>query len=106
LLDIVEQHTGPIDLLLSDVVMPQMSGPAVARKLAAIRPEVPVLYMSGYVGDALQRHGIAGEDVPILNKPFGPGPLIRKVQQVIVGSHESRRARPPTARKSGTPPLH
>lgn len=90
---IAEQHTGAIDLLLSDVVMPQMSGPAVARKLAQIRPEVPVLYMSGYVGDALQRHGIAGEDVPILNKPFGPGALVRKVQQVIRDNREPRRSR-------------
>jgi CheY-like chemotaxis protein len=90
---IAEQHTGTIDLLLSDVVMPQMSGPAVARKLAIIRPEVPVLYMSGYVGDALQRHGIAGENVPILNKPFGPGALVRKVQQVIMDNREPRRSR-------------
>ena len=99
-LSIAEQHAGPIDLLLSDVVMPEMSGPAVARKLASFRPETPVLYMSGYVGDALQRHGIAGEDVPLLNKPFGPGALLRKVQQVIIDSAPARRARPASRRQS------
>jgi CheY-like chemotaxis protein len=78
-----EQHPGPIHLLLSDIVMPGMSGPAVAQLLKTIRPEMKVLYMSGYTDDAIVRHGVLVHDTPFLQKPFAPSRLAEKVVEVL-----------------------
>ena len=83
-------HSGPIHLLLTDVVMPQMSGPAVAEKVRVLRPGIKVLYMSGYTDDAVVHHGVLTEDVPFIQKPFSPVALRRKVQEVLGGREEGK----------------
>jgi PAS domain S-box-containing protein len=78
-----EKHTGPIHLLLSDVVMPQMSGPELATRLSALRPELKILFMSGYTDDSIVRHGILNSDIAFLQKPLTPGSLTRRVRDVL-----------------------
>jgi CheY-like chemotaxis protein len=78
-----EKHTGAIHLLLSDVVMPQMSGPEMAKRLIVGRPEMKILCMSGYTDDSIVRHGVISADMAFLQKPFTPETLIRKVRAVL-----------------------
>ncbi|HVY47407.1 MAG TPA: PAS domain S-box protein [Minicystis sp.] len=82
-----EHHPGPIHLLLSDVVMPQMSGPALAKRLAATRPDMKVLCMSGYTDDSIVRHGVIEAELAFLQKPFTPEALTKRVRDVLRGSH-------------------
>ncbi len=78
-----EQHAGPIQLLLTDVAMPQMSGPALAKRLAGLRPEMKSLFMSGYTDDAAVRHGVIVAEVAYLQKPLTIDTLTRKVRSVL-----------------------
>jgi PAS domain S-box-containing protein len=78
-----ENHQGAIHLLLTDVVMPQMSGPIVAKKVAALRPGIKVLYMSGYTDDAIIHHGVLAEKMPFIQKPFSPAALRKKIREVL-----------------------
>jgi two-component system cell cycle sensor histidine kinase/response regulator CckA len=80
---LAERHGGPIQLLLSDVVMPQMSGPDLAKQLARTRPQIKVLFMSGYTDDSVIRHGVLQADVAFLQKPITPDLLTRKVRAVM-----------------------
>jgi PAS domain S-box-containing protein len=75
----------PIHLLLTDVVMPQMSGPVVAEKVAALRPGIKILYMSGYTDDAVVHHGVLSHDMPFIQKPFSPVALRKKIRDVLGG---------------------
>jgi two-component system, cell cycle sensor histidine kinase and response regulator CckA len=78
-----ESHPGRIHLLLSDVVMPQMSGPELAKRLARARPDMRVLCMSGYTDDSIVRHGVLEARVAFLQKPITPESLTAKVREVL-----------------------
>jgi CheY-like chemotaxis protein len=84
-LDLAEKHHGKIDLLITDVVMPGMSGPQLAKRLVAQRPSLKVLYTSGYAGDAIVRHGIPEAGVEFLQKPYTPMTLASRVRQLLEG---------------------
>ncbi len=77
------QHPGPIHLLVSDVVMPRMSGRQLAEQLTTLHPEMRVLFVSGYTDDAVVRHGVLQAEVAFLQKPFSMDDLQRKVRAVL-----------------------
>ena len=79
------KHLGPIHLLLTDVAMPQMSGPEVAEKLTVVRPEIKVLFMSGYPDHPVFEQGGVNRDTAFLQKPFTPIILTQKVREVLDG---------------------
>ena len=78
-----ERHPGPIHLMVTDVVMPQMSGRELADRLAPLRPEMKILYMSGYTEEAIVQHGVADLSAAFLQKPFKPIELARQVRAVL-----------------------
>ena len=82
-LRIAASHAGPIHLLLTDVVMPGLSGRQLADQLAAVRPETKVLYTSGHTDDAVVRHGVLESGIAYLQKPFTVDGLARKVREVL-----------------------
>jgi len=77
------QHRDEICLLLTDVVMPQMSGPDLARQVEEIRPGTKVVYMSGYTDDALGHHGVLDPGIVLLPKPFTPDALLMGLRQAL-----------------------
>jgi CheY-like chemotaxis protein len=77
------QQGGAIDLLLTDVVMPEMSGRELVDRFAKLRPKTRVLFMSGYTDDAIVRHGVLRPGTAYLQKPFSPDTLGRKVREVL-----------------------
>jgi PAS domain S-box-containing protein len=76
-------HSGPIDVLLTDVVLPGRSGRELAEEIATIQPQIRVLYMSGYADDVSLRHGLRSVRVPFLAKPFSPAALASKIREVL-----------------------
>jgi CheY-like chemotaxis protein len=78
-----ESHSGAIDLLLTDVVMPGMTGQELAERLLARRPRMKALYMSGYTADVIGHQGILEPGMNFLSKPFGPAELALKVREVL-----------------------
>jgi signal transduction histidine kinase len=80
-----EKHPGTIHLLLSDVVMPQMSGPELANRLSSVRPRMKVLCMSGCTDDSAVRRGVIEAHIAYLQKPFTPDALSTRVREVLDG---------------------
>jgi two-component system, cell cycle sensor histidine kinase and response regulator CckA len=87
-LALAERHPSPIHLLLTDVVMPGLSGPEAAVCLLAVRPEARVLYMSGYAGDPIGHRGLLPAGAPLLVKPFTEASLLRMVREVLAAVPE------------------
>jgi PAS domain S-box-containing protein len=77
------EHASQIDLMVTDVIMPGMSGRMLAERVAVLSPDLPVLYMSGYTDDAIVRHGLLGDQLEFIQKPFAPELLTRKVRSVL-----------------------
>jgi DNA-binding NtrC family response regulator len=84
-----EYHKGPIHLVVSDVVMPGMKGPEVAKKISETRPDVRVLFMSGYSDAAVVHHGILGADNSFIEKPFGLENMAKKVREILDRNREN-----------------
>ena len=76
-------HVGPIDLLLTDVVMPEMGGRDLSDRLVQRHPDIKVLFMSGYTDDAVIRHGVLEDEVHFLQKPFSMNDLLSRVRRVL-----------------------
>ena len=76
-------HAGQIDLLLTDVVMPEISGKEVADRLLELRPALRVLFMSGYTDEAIVQHGVLDANVEFIQKPFTWIALTKKVRDVL-----------------------
>jgi PAS domain S-box-containing protein len=79
----VEAHAGPIDLVVTDVIMPRMSGPELAARLRARDPGIRLLYVSGYTADQLRSQTDLGADATLLPKPFTSDELLRKVREIL-----------------------
>ena len=86
-----EHHQEGIHLLLTDAVMPEMSGRELAGRLIAGNLDLKVLFCSGYTDDAIVRHGILEEGIPFLQKPFTPNTLLRKVREVLDAHNDCNR---------------
>ncbi len=82
-LEFIDSLKSPIDLLLTDVIMPGMSGPELVEKLTNKWETLKVLYMSGYTADIIEHHGILKPGIPYLRKPFLPTQLVLKVRQLL-----------------------
>ena len=78
-----EAHDGSIDLLLTDVIMPKMSGKDVVKRLQPLYPHMKVIYMSGYTDNAIFHHGVLEPELNFFEKPFTPEELARKVREIL-----------------------
>ncbi len=78
-------HEGPIDLVLTDVVLPGMTGKQLAERLQVLRPETRVLFTSGYPQDVIADRGVVDRDVAYIAKPYSPKDLAAKVREVLGG---------------------
>jgi two-component system cell cycle sensor histidine kinase/response regulator CckA len=82
-LALCKEHQGPIDLILTDVVMPEMSGRQLADQLTLLHPDVKVVYMSGYTDNAIIHHGVLEEGVNYIQKPFTVDGLMKKIREIL-----------------------
>jgi two-component system cell cycle sensor histidine kinase/response regulator CckA len=94
-LEKLEQHHGPLQLLLTDVVMPRMSGRELAARVSALRPDVRVLYVSGHAEDRIARHRLLHPGAALLSKPFHVDELLERVREVLDAGGDGRSASPP-----------
>lgn len=97
---ICQQHQGPVHLLLTDVVMPRMSGKELAEQLLSLRPETAVLFMSGYPDQTIVHQGILDEDIAFIGKPFTPDALVNKIREVLQ-QHSDRLLEKPKSPNAG-----
>ncbi|HEY5940476.1 MAG TPA: response regulator, partial [Gemmatimonadales bacterium] len=86
--------SAPLDLVLCDVILPEMSGHELGRRMAAACPDVPVLYMSGYPGLEVVERGLIAHDAPFIEKPFTAGGLAQSVRLVLTGANPSAQEEP------------
>jgi two-component system, cell cycle sensor histidine kinase and response regulator CckA len=93
-IEIAEETSGPIHALVTDVVMPQMGGRRLADRLVETRPNIAVLFMSGYTEDSMLRHGVLHNDVAFLHKPFTPSALASKLREALDLVRESKAREP------------
>lgn len=77
------RHDGKIDLLLSDVVLPKVSGPEIARRAAELRPGIRVLFMSGFTDETLSRHGLDPDHAELIEKPFTPAAMLNRIRALL-----------------------
>ena len=89
-ISLVKGHAGPIQLLVSDVVMPEMHGPELARQLAGMKPDMKVLFISGYSENDISDQGVIDPHLDVLQKPFTHQSLLRKISSVLANSAASR----------------
>jgi two-component system cell cycle sensor histidine kinase/response regulator CckA len=89
-LELAARHSGPIHLVLSDMVMPKMNGAELAKRLNVIRPDTKVLLMSGYYEYSETIRVITSSTTPMLQKPFSPASLVEKVREVLKGASEEK----------------
>jgi DNA-binding response OmpR family regulator len=82
-LDIAREYTGEIHLAITDIIMPGMNGRDLGSRLETMRPDLKVLYVSGYTDNAIVHHGILDSGVAFLQKPFTVGDLTRKVREML-----------------------
>jgi PAS domain S-box-containing protein len=82
-IELAERHAGPIDLLLTDVVMPEMDGRRLAERIGQLRPGIPCIYMSGYTANAIAHHGMLDAGIEFLQKPFTNQTLAETVRKVL-----------------------
>jgi PAS domain S-box-containing protein len=82
-LELVAAHPGQVQLVLSDVVMPELGGTEFARRLAELRPDLPILFMSGFTDDEVVRRGLLDPDAPYLQKPFDAAAIGRRVRELL-----------------------
>ncbi|MBT3289813.1 MAG: response regulator, partial [Victivallales bacterium] len=80
---LLTEHTGPLDLLLTDVIMPDTNGRELYEELVSSRPGLKVLYMSGYTGNVIAHHGVLDAGVDFIQKPFSVQGLAQKVREVL-----------------------
>ncbi|HSB54826.1 MAG TPA: ATP-binding protein, partial [Gemmatimonadales bacterium] len=84
------RDSGAVDLVISDVVMPEMGGRELSQQLAAIEPTLPVLFISGYTGEDVIQRGLLDPGAPFQQKPFAPEELARKVREMLDAARETR----------------
>jgi YesN/AraC family two-component response regulator len=84
-LALAREMEGPIDMLLTDIVMPQMNGLELAKEMKAARPGIKVLFMSGYTDNAVVQQGLLTAEMPFIQKPFTSAALQSKVREVLAG---------------------
>jgi two-component system cell cycle sensor histidine kinase/response regulator CckA len=82
-LEVAQQHGDAIDLLLTDVVMPNMGGRELADQPQSLRPQLRVLYMSGYTDDAITHHRVLDPGVQLLQKPVTPSELLERIRSIL-----------------------
>jgi len=102
-LQVAEKYDGPIHALLTDVVMPKVSGPELADRLRAKRHETKVVFMSGYTTEVMDQYGLVGSGASLISKPFTPDLVLRKVREVLDYRSPFAR-RPASAQPVGTGP--
>jgi two-component system cell cycle sensor histidine kinase/response regulator CckA len=90
----IRQHPGFVDLVICDVVMPEMGGRELGQNLAMFAPDLPILYMSGYTGDDVVQRGLLDPGAPFQQKPFTPGTLASKVRTMLDQRPQSRATAP------------